>query len=105
MAGHKPFSELRDKMSPDSRQRSDELAKTMLGEMLLAEMRRHANLTQVELAEKLGIKQPSLSQLESQDDMQISTLQRIVQALGGSLEIIAHLPEGDVRLHQFQPHE
>jgi hypothetical protein len=50
----------------------------------------------------LGIKQPSLSKLESQDDMHISTLIRIVDALGGHLEIIAHLPKGDLRIGQFK---
>jgi len=56
----------------------------------------------VELAASLGIKQPTLSRIESQGDMQISTLRRVIEALGGKLEIIAHLPTGDVRLSQFQ---
>jgi hypothetical protein len=30
--------------------------------------------------------------------MQVSTLQRLVQALGGELEIIAHLPTRDFRI-------
>jgi len=34
--------------------------------------------------------------------MQIGTLRRIIEALGGELELIAHLPGGDVRLSQFQ---
>ena len=34
----------------------------------------------------------SLSRIESQDDIQVSTLQRLVRALGGELEIIAHFP-------------
>jgi hypothetical protein len=33
--------------------------------------------------------------------MQISTLMRLVEALGGSLEIIAHMPKGDIRVSQF----
>ena len=54
--------------------------------MLLAEIRQTEGLTQEELAAALGIKQPTLSRLESQHDMQISTLQRLVQALRGELE-------------------
>ena len=61
-----------------------------------------AGLSQEELAAAIGIKQPTLSRLESQDDMQISTLRRVIEALGGKLEIIARLPSGDVRLSQFQ---
>ena len=49
----------------------------------------------------MGIKQPSLSKLESQEDMQISTLQRLVHALGGELELVAHMPAGDIRIRQF----
>ena len=49
----------------------------------------------------LGIKQPTLSRIESQEDIQVSTLQRLVRALGGELEIIAHLPGRDVRIGQF----
>jgi len=73
-----------------------------LREMLLSELRRQAGLTQQEMAGKLGIKQQTLSALEGQDDMQISTLRRIVEALGGELEIIAQLPGGPVGLSQFR---
>jgi hypothetical protein len=47
------------------------------------------------------IKQPSLSKLESQDDMRISTLKRIVEALGGEVHIIAEFPKGKMRIKQF----
>jgi hypothetical protein len=33
--------------------------------------------------------------------MQVSTLRRLIQALGGELELIAHLPGGDIRIGQF----
>lgn len=69
--------------------------------MLLAGLRKLEGVTQVELARKLGIKQPVVSQLEQQDDMQVSTLQRIVEALGGVLEITVRLPGGEYRLAQF----
>jgi hypothetical protein len=53
------------------------------------------------VAESLGIKQPSLSKLEGQSDMQISTLRRIVAALGGELDVIARFPKGAVKIDQF----
>jgi transcriptional regulator with XRE-family HTH domain len=99
----KKFSELQAGMDPKRLDRSKVRAKEMMAEMLLAEIRRQAGLTQEELAETLGIKQPSLSKLESQSDMQISTLQRLIEALGGNLEVVAHLPGGDVRITQFMP--
>ena len=67
-------------------------AKEMMAEMLLAEIRQATGMTQEEVAASLGIKQPTLSRMESQDDMQVSTLQRLVQALGGELEIIGTFP-------------
>jgi len=95
------FSELEAKMSPEARARVEVRVKEAMAEMLIAELRKHVGLTQEQLAELLGIKQPTLSRLESQDDMQIGTLRRLVRALGGELEIIVHLPGGDVRLSQF----
>jgi transcriptional regulator with XRE-family HTH domain len=73
----------------------------MMAEMLLAEIRKSVGLTQEDLAAQLGIKQPTLSKLESQDDIQVSTLRRLIRALGGELELIAHLPGGDIRIRQF----
>ena len=99
---HHSFSKLRNKMTPHQLADADAKAREMMAEMLLAEIRKDAGLTQEELAEILGITQPSLSKLEGQDDMQISTLRRLIEALGGQLEIIAHLPRGDIRINQFK---
>jgi transcriptional regulator with XRE-family HTH domain len=99
----KKFSELQKKMKPEILAKSKVEAKNMMAKMILAEMRKQTGMTQEELAEALGIKQPSLSKLESQTDMQISTLSRLVQALGGELELIAHLPDADVSISQFIP--
>lgn len=96
------FNELRDQMTPERRERIDAMSRELMVEMLLSEIRREAGLTQIDLANALGIKQPSLSKLESQDDMQISTLRRIVKALGGELELVAKLPGGIVKISQFR---
>lgn len=101
MAGHTPFSELIKKKSPEQRADFDARVKERRQEMLLAELRQLSGLTQQELAERLGISQPSLSQMEGQNDMQIKTLNRLVNSLGGELELIAHMPNGDISLTQF----
>ena len=98
----KNFRELAAKMPAESQTRAQQRAREMMAEMLLSELRKSAGITQEQLASSLGIKQPTLSRLESQDDMQISTLRRVIESLGGELEIIAHLPDGDVRLSQFR---
>jgi transcriptional regulator with XRE-family HTH domain len=94
--------ELEARMSPEARARVKARARQMMAEMLLAEIRKSVGLTQEDVAEALGITQPSLSKLENQDDMQISTLRRLIQALGGDLEIVAHLPRRDIRITQFK---
>ena len=84
-----------------TRTRAARRTKELLGELLLSELRQLAGKSQQQLAAALGIKQPSLSKLENQDDIQISTLRRIVQALGGELEVIAKFPKGAVKIDQF----
>jgi transcriptional regulator with XRE-family HTH domain len=78
-------------------------AQELLGELLLSELRRLAGKSQRQVADVLGIKQPSLSKLEKQSDMQVSTLRKIVKALGGELEVLAKFPKGTVKIDQFDP--
>jgi DNA-binding XRE family transcriptional regulator len=96
------FRELEDKMRPEARARAKARAKQVMAEMLLSQIREAAGLTQEEVAANLGIRQPTLSRMESQSDMQVGTLQRLVSALGGELELIAHLPGRDIRIRQFR---
>ncbi len=96
------FEKLEKKMDSKRVKQAKAKAKDIMAEMLLAEIRKEAGITQEDLAKTIGVKQPSLSKLESQDDMQISTLQRLIQSLGGQLELIAHMPGGDIRISQFK---
>ena len=99
----KSFDELVSRTtSKRTRERAANRAKKLLGELLLSEVRKLAGKSQREVADALGIKQPSLSKLEGQSDMQISTLRRIVRALGGELDMIARFPNGAVRIDQFE---
>jgi len=68
-----------------TRDKAARRTKELLGELLLAEIRQLAGMSQQQVAAILGIKQPSLSKLEKQADMQISTLQKLVHALGGEV--------------------
>ena len=84
-----------------TRRRGALRTKQLLGEMLVGELRKMAGKSQSEIARALGIKQPSISKLEKQSDMQISTLRRIVEALGGELEMLARFSRGTVKIGQF----
>ena len=52
--------------------------------MHLAAIRKAADLTQVELAERMGIKQSAVSGLEGRGDMLLSTLASYLRAAGAS---------------------
>ena len=84
-----------------TRNRASVRTKELLGELLVRELRQAAGKSQRELAKVLGIKQPSLSKLENQSDIQVSTLQKIVEALGGELDLVARFPKGSVRIRQY----
>ena len=58
----------------------------------LSELRRVTGKAQVEIATALNVKQPSVSKIEKQTDMYLSTLRSYVEAIGGKLELIVRLP-------------
>jgi hypothetical protein len=58
----------------------------------LGELRRAAGKAQAEIASTLKIKQPSVSKIEKQADMYLSTLKSYVEAIGGQLDLIVRLP-------------
>jgi DNA-binding XRE family transcriptional regulator len=62
-------------------------------EMTLQELRRARELTQVELAKTLGIAQKQISEIEKRTDMHISTLRRSIEAMGGTLSLVAQFPD------------
>lgn len=92
----KPYKRLRDKMSPVRRRKNESEARKMIAEIALQELRQSLNLTQEEVARALDMKQASVSKLENQEDMYISTLSRFVTALGGRLKLVASFPDKDV---------
>lgn len=59
----------------------------------LRELRRIAGKAQAEIATALDIKQPSVSKIEKQADMYLSTLRSYVEAVGGKLELTVKLPQ------------
>ncbi|MGH2872412.1 MAG: helix-turn-helix domain-containing protein [Solirubrobacteraceae bacterium] len=64
----------------------------------LALLREHAGVTQADLAERLGTTQPNVSQLESSEDLYLSSIARYVHALDGHLEVTAVIGDTSVKL-------
>src|SRR5262249_39547993 len=71
-------------------------------EARLRQLREARERSQVEMAEKLHIKQAAVSKLERRTDMYLSTLRGFIEAMGGELEIIARFPDRAVRITQFE---
>jgi transcriptional regulator with XRE-family HTH domain len=65
-------------------------------------IRKLAGLSQAQMAERLGKKQPSVHKMEKQADFYVSTLERFVEAAGGSVSIVVDLPgRAPVKLKRF----
>lgn len=61
----------------------------------LSMLRKQLALSQVEMAQCLGISQPSVANLEKRGkEIKISSLKRYVEALGGKLSINVQLTNG-----------
>ena len=98
----RPFKELRDRMTPESRARVDRRVRETLLEMSLQELRKRiSGATQADLADLMEVTQGAISQLESRHDVLLSKLAEYIHALGGKLELIARFPDADVRITQF----
>ncbi|WP_426149778.1 XRE family transcriptional regulator [Pseudomonas sp. DC3000-4b1] len=87
-------------LPPARRQRIEQRGAELIAEqMTLQELRKELNLTQEAMADLLHIKQGNVSKVEKRTDMLLSTLREYVEAMGGTLELVARLPgRGPVRL-------
>ena len=90
---------LKDKMegmSPERRKKVEARAAELIAEeMTLQELRRARKVTQVRLATELGINQNGVSRLEKRSDLLLSTLRKTVEAMGGTLSLVAQFPDRD----------
>jgi DNA-binding XRE family transcriptional regulator len=81
--------------------RTDEL---IAEELTLAAIREARRRSQEAVAKKLGVQQPTVSKIEHQTDMYLSTLRSYIAALGGELQIIAQFPDrAPVHITNFKP--
>jgi DNA-binding XRE family transcriptional regulator len=68
----------------------------------LAELRQRRGLTQAELAERAGVGQANVSQIERRGDVLVSTLAKVIAAMGASLSICARFPDGTEQVLEFE---
>ena len=81
------------KLSPDRRAKIEARAKELIAEeMTLREVRKALEFSQETLAEVLGWRQGDLSKFERRADAYLSTIRRYIEAMGGTLELVATFP-------------
>jgi DNA-binding XRE family transcriptional regulator len=85
---------IRKKLNSSRRKKVEARAAQLIAEeMTLPELRRARKLTQVRMAKELGISQDGVSKLEKRSDLLLSTLRKTVEAMGGSLSLVAEFPD------------
>ena len=82
------------KLTPARQQKIEARARELIAEELtLQDIRKAQKLTQEQMAKALNIGQDSISRLEKRSDMMLSTMRSYVEAMGGSLELVARFPK------------
>lgn len=81
---------------PDRRARIETEKREILTGLRLGELRNERGLTQVQLADRMGMSQENVSRIERAEDTQLSTIRRYIEALGGNLELHAVFEDRDV---------
>ena len=96
-----PFNDLTAGFSAERRDGVELLKQELRSEMTLAELRSARRLTQEAVAETLDVGQSAVAKLEKRTDMYVSNLRRFIEATGGTLDIRARFPDGEVTITNF----
>lgn len=97
------YADYKKKLTPEQRVKVDELARKLIAEeKSLREIRKARECSQAELAKRLGMNQGDLSKFERRTDVYLSTVRHYVEALGGTLDLVATFPDtGSVKIANF----
>jgi DNA-binding transcriptional regulator YiaG len=80
-------------LSPDQQSRIAQRAEQLIAEEItLQKLRKSLHKTQIDLATLLGVQQFQVSKWERQNDLPVSKVRELVEALGGNLKLIAEFP-------------
>ena len=87
------------KLPPERRARIEAGAQKLIAEeVALRHLRQARDLTQQRMAKLLHVDQAGSLKIESRSDMLLSTLRGYVEAMGGSLRLVAEFPDGIAEL-------
>lgn len=89
----KTLDEVMQALPAERRDTIEQRAAVLIEQQLtLQALRKQLNLTQEALAALMQTNQANVSKVEKRSDMLISTLRGYIEAMGGSLELVARLP-------------
>ncbi|NVK75743.1 helix-turn-helix domain-containing protein [Marinomonas sp.] len=87
----KLISDQKPEIVKNARKKADDM---VLG-IHLAQLRERMQITQEDMANTLGVKQPTIAGMERKGrDVKLSTLKRYVEGAGGKLTVDVELPDG-----------
>jgi transcriptional regulator with XRE-family HTH domain len=90
----KTLAEIMAKFTSEEQAEIEDQAQELIAQqMILIELKKAYQLSQIELAQKLNIQEDRISQLEKQTDLLLSTFSHHLQTLGGNLKLIVEMPE------------
>ena len=88
-----------ERLTPEQIEESRKWVEKEIIKMNLSEVRKLAGKTQVEVSKAAKMTQGELSIFEKREDHLVSNLRRVIEALGGKLEIIARFGDKTIRLN------
>ena len=86
----KSYEEVMASLSQEERERVEARTAELV---TLYDLRKAVQKTQTQVADALGVGQDSVSRMENRSDMLLSTLRRYVEAMGGTLALVAQFPD------------
>jgi predicted XRE-type DNA-binding protein len=88
------LNQIVEELPPEQRERVEARYQALKQEVeSLSQLRQIAGKAQLDIATALNIKQPSVSKIEKQTDIYLSTLRSYVEAIGGKLDLVVKLPK------------
>lgn len=102
MSGHKPFNALTEGMSQERRKSIEARKVDLYEDMALRELRKAIGASQEQMGNALNVNQPAIARMERRNDIRIQSLRRMIEAMGGELEVKARFPDFEVTLTDYQ---
>jgi transcriptional regulator with XRE-family HTH domain len=94
---------LRAELPQDVRSRLDEKRDARRLGKALAEVRKAMNATQQDVATGAAMTQNTVSKIESADDVLLSSVIRYMHSIGGGVELVLKMPDGNAKRVDFDP--